>query len=84
MKRGVRAIVTTREAEMRWTRLVRKTNAAGADGEVVWSWRPDAGVKRAERSAREGGKKARFPRESTKDTVKTIAQGRPDVRPILW
>jgi hypothetical protein len=25
---------------MRWTRLLRKTNAALADGEVVWSWRP--------------------------------------------
>jgi hypothetical protein len=34
--------------------------------------------------ADDGGKKARFPRESTKDTVKTVAQGRPDVRPNLW
>ena len=25
----------------------RKTGATDADGEVVWSWRPDAGVKSA-------------------------------------
>jgi hypothetical protein len=25
--------------------LRRKTGAAEADGEVVWSWRPDAGAK---------------------------------------
>src|SRR5207245_10103093 len=30
---------------MRWTRSLRETNAGGADGEVVWSWRRDAGVK---------------------------------------
>jgi hypothetical protein len=29
--------------------------------------------------ASDGGKKARFPGESTKDTVKTIVQGMPDV-----
>jgi hypothetical protein len=33
---------------MRWTRVRRKTNGANADGEVVWSRRPDAGVKSAE------------------------------------
>src|SRR6266851_8009207 len=32
---------------MRWTRKLRLTSAADADGEVVWSWRPDAGVKLA-------------------------------------
>ena len=30
---------------MRWTRRRRMTNAVAADGEAVWSWRPDAGVK---------------------------------------
>jgi hypothetical protein len=25
--------------------MLRLTSAADADGEVVWSWRPDAGVK---------------------------------------
>jgi hypothetical protein len=41
------AVVTTREAEMQWTRDVSKTNDADADGEVVWSWRALAGVKSA-------------------------------------
>src|SRR5215510_283044 len=30
---------------MRWTRVLRLTSAISADGEVVWSWRPDAGAK---------------------------------------
>ena len=30
---------------MRWTWMLRLTSAAEADGEVVWSRRPDAGVK---------------------------------------
>jgi len=57
-----------------------ETNDFIADGEVVWSWRPDAGAKSAKmlpHLAGDGGKKARFTGESTKETVKTIAQGRP-------
>jgi hypothetical protein len=55
------------------------TNGADADGEVVWSWRPDAGVKFV-RSKLLRMTVARKPvtGESTKETVKTIAQGRPD------
>jgi hypothetical protein len=30
---------------MRWTRMARETNVAYADGEVVWSWRSEAGAK---------------------------------------
>jgi hypothetical protein len=30
---------------MRWTWMLRLTSAADADGEVAWTWRPDAGVK---------------------------------------
>jgi hypothetical protein len=33
---------------MRWTRKLRLTSVADADGEVVWSWRPGAGAKFAE------------------------------------
>jgi hypothetical protein len=45
---------------MRWTRKLRRTSAAEADGEVVWSWRRDAGVKfvRSKLLAGDGGKKA--------------------------
>src|SRR5205807_8806969 len=32
---------------MRWTRRRRKTSVAQADGKVVWSCHPDAGVKLA-------------------------------------
>jgi hypothetical protein len=39
------AIVTDVGLGMRWTRQRRKTGGAFADGEDVWSWRPDAGVK---------------------------------------
>src|ERR1700731_1434987 len=48
---------------MRWTRRRRMTNAVVADGEAVWSWRPDAGVKflRSKLLGDDGGKKARSP-----------------------
>jgi hypothetical protein len=46
-----------------------RTNGMCADGEVAWSWRPDAGVKLAKmlkRLAGDGGKKARFTGEIAK------------------
>src|ERR1700733_2967312 len=50
-----------------------------ADGEGVWSWRPDAGAKvRGGLSSRnDGGKRARSPGRA-RISRKTIAQGRPD------
>jgi hypothetical protein len=42
------AVVTTVGCGMRWTRRSRETSETGADGEIVWSWRPDAGVKSCE------------------------------------
>src|SRR5437667_8924150 len=45
-KEGRCATSSTRGG-MRWTRAVRLTKRAAADGEVVWFWRPDAGVKLA-------------------------------------
>jgi hypothetical protein len=30
---------------MQWTRIATQTSGTNADGEVVWFWRPDAGVK---------------------------------------
>jgi hypothetical protein len=50
----------------------------GADGEGVWSWRPDAGAKVVGHDpANDGGKRARSPGRS-RISRKTIAQGRPD------
>ena len=40
--------------------------ARDADGEVVWAWHPDAGVKFALGSADDGGKQARYAGASTK------------------
>ena len=42
---------------------LRKTNASVADGEAVWSWRSDAGVKflRSKLLGDDGGKRARSP-----------------------
>ena len=40
------------------------TRASDADGEGVWSWHPDAGVKFALGSAGDGGQKARSTGES--------------------
>jgi len=52
--------------------------AREADGEVVWSWRPDAGVKFSRGNLR-GRRWQESPvaGESTKETVKTIARGMP-------
>ncbi len=57
--------------------IIAPTNDADADGEVVWSWRSDAGAKVAECSANDGGNQAMVTEESSKETVKTIAQGMP-------
>jgi len=57
--------------------LARKTNAPEADGEVVASRYPDAGIKFAVIAAGDGGNKARLSEETTKEPVKTIARGMP-------
>jgi hypothetical protein len=62
------------------------TSGAAADGEVVWSWRRDAGAKLAmtlTRCAGDGGKTARSPGRS-RIIRKTIAQGMPDAWLNLW
>src|ERR1043166_1721968 len=49
---------------------------AAAYGEVVWSWRRDPGVKLAERSASDGGKRGRSPGRA-RISRRTIARGKP-------
>src|SRR5438874_6840815 len=56
---------------------MRKTYAQEAYGEVVWFGRRGAGVKRARRSAGDGGKRAVL-REEHEVSRKAIAQGRPE------
>jgi hypothetical protein len=45
LRRGVRAIATDVGCGMQWTRWCRKASDASADGKIVWSRHPDAGVK---------------------------------------
>ena len=52
--------------------MVLETRALDADGEDVWSWRPDAGVKFALRSAGDGGKKARSPGRARRKPLKPL------------
>src|SRR6476661_3025640 len=61
---------------MRWTLMPRLTSVADADGEVVWSWRPDAGAKFCESHC--GATVARKPghRGEYEGNRKTIAQGK--------
>jgi len=42
----------------------RATNASDTDGEVAWSWPPDAEVKPCRMMRGDGGKKARSPGRS--------------------
>jgi hypothetical protein len=51
----------------------RKTTGAAADGEVVWSWTPSAGV--------DGGYQAWYAGESTKEAVKPL-RGECRVSPV--
>jgi hypothetical protein len=65
MKRGV-----TADRYETWVRggveraHVARTNDADADGEVVWSWRSEAGAKAAESFADDGGNQAMVTGES--------------------
>ena len=68
---------------MRWTcwiaaRIAARTNDLDADGEVVWSWSPDAETKLRGTIRAMKGQQSPVPGESSKDTVKTIVQGMPD------
>jgi len=62
------AVVTTREAGMRWTRTCCPTSGTKADDEIVWSWRAHARAKsvaRPQRSRMDDGGKSWFTEEIT-------------------
>jgi hypothetical protein len=51
---------------MRWPPMLRQTNVAEADGEIVLSRSPDAGIKPAcDEHVGDGGQKARRAEETT-------------------
>jgi hypothetical protein len=76
------AIVTKRWARDAVDAMAHETNALVADGEVVASRYPDAGIKFAVIAAGDGGNKARLS-ETTKEPVKTIARGMPGESGIM-
>jgi len=69
---------------MRWTRRYRQASDKGADGEIAWSWRPDAGVKswRAILSKATGAIKPGTPGRA-RISRNTIAQGMPECSAYL-
>jgi hypothetical protein len=81
---GVR-VVTNVGSGKQWTLMALSTRSVVADGEAVWSWRLDAGVKLATMLRIALMTVARKPitGESTEKTVRTIAQGRPEAL-YLW
>jgi hypothetical protein len=74
---------------MRWTHIAERSHCATsgvcADGEVVWFWRSDAGAKVAglNESDDRRWQPSMVTGKSTKETVKTIAQGMPAVAVYL-
>jgi hypothetical protein len=79
-KRGVR-VVTNVGRDAMDAGGVNATSDMAADGEIVWSWRSDAGVKFANtltRLADDGGNQAWSPGRS-RISRNTIAQGRPGI-----
>ena len=77
-REGRFAIVTSVGRGMRWTWAARATSAAEADGEVVWSWRPWAGVKFANDDLQMTVTKKSWTPRRARSSVNTIAQGVPD------
>jgi hypothetical protein len=79
------AVVTDVGSGMRWTRRVIRRMTLQADGEVVWFWRSDAGAKVAglNESDDRRWQPSMVTGKSTKDPVKTIAQGMPAVAVYL-
>jgi hypothetical protein len=76
--RGGRVVTNARRDAVDADGVARRA-AFFADGEVVWSWRPDAGAKRVERVfTRDGDNKARSHRGDHGISRKAIAQGMPE------
>jgi hypothetical protein len=69
---------SVRRVNARWTR------ALAADGEVVWSWRLDPGVKFAEIISQAMVARTADHQGDHEVSRKTIAQGMPDVAVYLW
>ena len=71
-ERGALAIVTNVGRDAVDAGGAFRRTALSADGEVVWSWRLDAGVKFAEPSVGDGDKKARSPGRARRKPLKPL------------
>src|SRR6266481_210379 len=71
---------------MRWTHIAERSHCATsgvcADGEVVWSWRSNAGAKLAETIPPMTVATKQWSPGRARISRKTIAQGRPDDPPV--
>src|SRR5581483_8405541 len=72
------AIVNETRRGWRWTCRSRKTCGIDAYGQVVWSWFPDAGIKRMEMIHSRWGLESPVPQGEREVSRKAIAQGVPD------
>ena len=69
----------------RRARFFVRTDGALADGEVVWSWHPDADAKLARDDlADDGSKKARFPGRARRTPLKPSRREGRMFWPNLW
>ena len=67
--------------------IIARTNDAMADGEVVWSWRSDAGVKLAKtlmRLADDGGNQAWSPGRARRKPLKPLRREGRMISANLW
>jgi len=62
----------------------RRRTAPATDGEVVWSWRPDAGAKFCGCPRNDGGKRARSPRRARRKPLKPLRREGRLIRLDLW
>jgi hypothetical protein len=64
--------------------IIARTNDAATYGEVVWSWRSDAGAKVAESSANDGGNQAWSPGRARRKPLKPLRREGRMIRLYLW
>ena len=83
-QKGRFAIVTNVGSGNAMDAAARATSAAEADGEVVWSWRPWAGVKFANDDLQTTVTKKSWTPRRARSSVNTIAQGMSMFRLDLW
>jgi hypothetical protein len=83
-KRGARAIATDVGFGMRWPLWCRQARGMEADGEGVWSWFPDAGIKSASDLAGDGAIKPGTPGRARYKPIKPSCRECRMISAYLW